>query len=215
MKEIPFRYIMFPKYNILCHEGSEIPNMDLLKQRILKEGKIMGNDILQVDSFLNHQIDVDLFNKIGREFYRYFGGEKISKILTIEASGIGIACITAQYFNVPVVFAKKVDTKSLNRNAYESEVYSLTKGKGYKIRVTKDYISPGEKILIIDDFLANGNSVMGLIDIIKAAGAELAGVGIVIEKGFQRGGKMLRGMGIKLYSLVTIDSMESGKISFA
>jgi xanthine phosphoribosyltransferase len=188
--------------------------MDLLKQRIVSEGKVIGQDILKVDSFLNHQIDVQLFNEMGKEFHKCFANDGVTKILTIEASGIGIACITAQYFNVPVVFAKKMDSRNLGKDTYESEVYSYTKGKGYKIRVSKKYILPGEKVLVIDDFLANGNAVLGLKEIVATAGAELIGAGIVIEKGFQNGGKLLRGKGIKVCSLAVIKSMEDGKICF-
>ncbi len=188
--------------------------MELLKKKILTHGRVNGNDVLKVDSFLNHQIDIQLYNEIGKEFKSIFLSENINKILTIEASGIGLACITAQYFNVPVVFAKKHDSKNMDAAAYESEVYSFTKAKNYKIRVSKQYILAGDRILIIDDFLANGKAVLGLRDIIGQAGATLCGVGIVIEKGFQDGGKSLREMGINLRSLAIIKSMEGGKIVF-
>lgn len=188
--------------------------MDLLKQRILRDGQVIGHDILKVDSFLNHQIDVKLFNAIGKEFKTIFGSEKITRILTIEASGIGIACIAAQYFDVPVVFAKKTESRNLDSAAYESEVYSFTKGKSYKIRVSKKYLNPSDTILIIDDFLANGKAVLGLKDIVEQAGATLAGVGIVIEKGFQEGGKALRDMGLNIKSLAVIQSMDSETIKF-
>lgn len=187
-------------------------NMDLLKQRILQDGRVIGNDILKVDSFLNHQIDVGLYNEIGKEFKRLFDTGKITKILTIEASGIGIACITAQYFGVPVIFAKKTESRNLDTATYESEVYSFTKGKSYKIRVSKRFINQDDTILIIDDFLANGKAVLGLKDIIEQADASLAGVGIVIEKGFQDGGRILRNMGINLKSLAIVESMENGVI---
>lgn len=188
--------------------------MQLLKQRILENGRVVGKDVLKVDSFLNHQIDVNLFNEIGKEFKERFKDKPITKILTIEASGIGIACITAQYFNVPVVFAKKTESKNLDKETYESEVYSFTKDKNYKIRVSKKYIQPEDHVLIIDDFLANGRAVLGLKEIVDSAGATLEGTGIVIEKGFQEGGKLLREKGISVSSLAIIKSMENGKIEF-
>ncbi len=188
--------------------------MELLRQRILKDGKVIGNDILKVDSFLNHQMDVQLFNEMGKEFSRLFAHKKVTKILTIEASGIGIACIAAQYFNVPVVFAKKSDAKNLDSEAYLSEVFSFTKGKSYIIRVSKNYIDSEDSILIIDDFLANGKAALGLADIVGQAGAGLAGVGIAIEKGFQDGGKLLREKGIELHSLAIVNSMKDGGITF-
>ena len=187
--------------------------MQFLKQKILEEGRVLGQDILKVDSFLNHQIDVKLFNEIGKEFKEEFYNKKITKILTIEASGIGIACITAQYFDVPVVFAKKTESKNLDQDTFESEVFSYTKGKSYKIRVAKRYMNPGDRVLIIDDFLANGKAVLGLKDIVDKAGAVLVGVGIVIEKGFQDGGRNLRSLGLNVKSLATIQSMKDGKIT--
>lgn len=188
--------------------------MELLEQRILRDAAVIGDDILKVDMFLNHQIDVDLLNDMGKEFYRLFGDMGITKILTIEASGIGIACIAAQYFSVPVVFAKKGNHKNVGSNVYTSEVFSFTKGISYTITVSKDYIKPEDNILVIDDFLANGKAIMGLKDIIDQAGASLAGVGIAIEKGFQPGGKMIRDNGIKVESLAIVDSMKDGKIKF-
>lgn len=188
--------------------------MKLLKQRILTEGRVIGEDILKVDSFLNHQIDINLYNEMGKEFKERFKNKKIDRILTIESSGIGIACIAAQYFNVPVVFAKKFESKNLDNETFQSEVYSFTKGKSYIIRVSKRYIQPGDNVLIIDDFLANGKAVLGLKDIIDKAGANLAGVGIVIEKGFQNGGKLLRDMGIDVNSLAVVKSMGNGEIEF-
>lgn len=188
--------------------------MELLKERILKDGKVIGNDILKVDSFLNHQIDIELYNEMGKEFKRLFDGEKISKILTIEASGIGIACITAQYFNVPVVFAKKTEARNMDESTYESEVYSFTKAKSYRIRVSKRFIRPEDRVLVIDDFLANGKAVLGLKDIVDQSGAALIGVGIVIEKGFQEGGRLLRSRGLRVESLAVIKSMENGKVEF-
>ncbi|WMM25381.1 xanthine phosphoribosyltransferase [Tissierella sp. MB52-C2] len=188
--------------------------MELLKQRINKDGDIKEGNIVKVDSFLNHQIDVDLLNEIGKEFKSRFSSEKIDKILTIEASGIAIAVVASQYFNVPVVFAKKTDSKNLDQDTYESNVYSYTKDKTYTIRVSKKYLNKGENILIVDDFLAKGKAAEGLIDIIKQSNCNLAGVGIVIEKGFQNGGKNLRDQGIKLESLAIVDSIENDKIIF-
>ena len=139
--------------------------MELLKQKILEEGRVVGEGILKVDSFLNHQIDIHLLNEIGKEFKRRFSHEKITKILTIEASGIGIACVAAQYFNVPVVFAKKTESKNLDGDTFQSEVHSFTKGKSYRIRVSKRYLQPEDRILVIDDFLANGKAALGLKEI--------------------------------------------------
>jgi xanthine phosphoribosyltransferase len=183
-------------------------NVQLLKERILKEGRILEGNILKVDSFLNHKIDVELLNEIGKEFKKRFHDKNVTKILTIEASGIAIAVIAAQYFNVPVVFAKKTESKNLDKEVYEGSVYSYTKAKQYKIRVSKKYISKEDNILIIDDFLANGQAILGLKEIIDGAGANLAGVGIVIEKGFQTGGGLLREAGINIESLAIIDSLE-------
>lgn len=188
--------------------------MQLLKDRILSDGKVIGSDILKVDSFLNHQIDVQLFNEMGKEYFRRFKNDQITKILTIEASGIGIACITAQYFNVPVVFAKKIESRNLDKDTYESEVYSFTKDKNYKIKVSKKYIDKEDRILIIDDFLANGKAIIGLKDIVDQAGATLVGAGIAIEKGFQGGGKALREQGVRIESLAIIQSMEQGRLIF-
>lgn len=188
--------------------------MQLLKEKILAEGQVIGHDILKVDRFLNHQIDVDFLNLIGQEFYRRFEGRPVTKILTIEASGIAVACITAQYFHTPVVFAKKSQAKNLDKKFYTSQVYSFTREAAYNIFVAKDYINPDDGVLIIDDFLANGRAVRGLIDIVKQAGANLAGVGIVIEKGFQEGGELLRGAGVDVKSLAIIGSMEKGEVVF-
>ncbi len=189
--------------------------MELLKQRILKDGKVIGSDILKVDSFLNHQMDVQLFNEMGKEFYRLFAEEKITKILTIESSGIGIACIAAQYFNVPVVFAKKTEARTLDSDTYLTEVFSFTKGKTYNVRVSKKYINSNDVVLIIDDFLANGKAALGLADIAGQAGAKVAGVGIAIEKGFQDGGKLLRDNGLRVESLAVVRSMKDGTVTFS
>lgn len=189
--------------------------MEKLKEKILTEGRISGNDILKVDSFLNHQLDIAFLNEIGKEFSKRFEGQKIDKILTIEASGIAIASIASQHFgNVPVVFAKKVESKNLDKDVYESEVYSFTKAKNYTIRVSKRYLNKGENILVLDDFLANGRAAIGLNELVEKAQANLVGVGIVIEKGFQDGAKLLDEKNINLQSLVVLESIENGQIKF-
>ncbi len=188
--------------------------MELLEKRILQEGKFLPGGVIKVDSFLNHQMDIRLIDKLGQEFFEIFSGNEITKILTVEASGIGIACIAAGYFDVPVVFAKKSEAKNMSDGVYSSIVTSFTRGRDFLIRVDKNYILPSDKILIIDDFLAQGNAVLGLIDIIDQAGAELAGVGICIEKAFQPGGAKLREMGVELHSLAIVDIDESGNYVF-
>lgn len=188
--------------------------MELLKKAILEKGSVAGKDILRVDSFLNHQIDIDLYNSIGKEFKRRFDNTHVTKILTIEASGIGIACIAAQYFSVPVLFAKKTESLNIDVDCFESQVYSFTRQKDYKIRVNKKYLNKEDKVLIIDDFLANGKAAIGLADIVEQAGAEIAGIGIVIEKGFQEGGKILRQKGFRVESLAIIESMDNEQIKF-
>lgn len=188
--------------------------MELLKERIINDGYVIGTKVLKVDSFLNHQIDVALFNEIGKEFKRRFKDKHITKILTVEASGIGIACIAAQYFNVPVVFAKKHEAVNLDAEVYETEVYSFTKNKSYMIRAAKKFLAKEDKVLIIDDFLANGNAAKGLIDIVRQAGAESVGVGIVIEKAFQEGRSKVEQTGVLVESLAIITSMTEGNIVF-
>lgn len=188
--------------------------MKLLEDRIVKDGKVIGDRILKVDSFLNHQIDVTLFNEMGKEFREIFKNDEVTKLLTIESSGIAVACMAAQSFNVPVVFAKKHEASNLDSQTYQSSVYSFTKDKHYKIRVSKNYISSEDKVLIIDDFLANGNAAMGLADIVMQAGAKIVGVGIVIEKGFQGGRKVLEDAGIRVESLAIVESMRDGSICF-
>lgn len=188
--------------------------MELLEQRILAEGKVIGNDCLKVDMFLNHQVDVGLLNEIGKEFHRLFADCNINKIVTIEASGIGIACIAAQYFSVPVVFAKKGANKNIGSNLYTADVYSFTKGSTTTIAISKDYLNENDRVLIIDDFMANGKAAHGLINIINQAGAKVEGIGIVIEKGFQAGGDSLRSLGYRVESLAIIRSMENGEIIF-
>lgn len=181
--------------------------MKALKDRIIKDGNIREGNVLKVDSFLNHQIDVNLLDEIGKEFKRRFEGEKINKILTIEASGIAIACIAARHFNVPVVFAKKSKTKNIAGDVYTSKVESFTHGRVYDIMVSKDFLNPEDHVLILDDFLANGQALLGLSQIVKDSGATVAGAGIVIEKGFQDGGKLLRESGLRVESLAIVDSM--------
>lgn len=188
--------------------------MELLKQKIRENGVFIGTDIVKVDMFLNHMLDIRLLEEMGKEFKRRFESEHITKILTVEVSGIAIACMAAREFDVPVVFAKKTEAKNLSSDTYCSEVYSFTKGKTYKIRVAKEYLNENDNVLIIDDFLANGKALLGLMDIANQAGAKIAGVGIAIEKGFQPGGKQIRDMGINLQSLAIIDSVENGQAVF-
>lgn len=181
--------------------------MKALKDRIVKDGKIREGNVLKVDSFLNHQLDIDLFEQMGEEFKRRFEGKKVTKILTIEASGIAIACIAARYFKVPVVFAKKTQTKNIAGDVYTSKVESFTHGKVYDIIVAKEFLKPEDEVLIIDDFLANGKALLGLTKLVQNAGATVVGAGIAIEKGFQDGGKLIRESGIHLESLAIIDAM--------
>lgn len=188
--------------------------MELLKQRILKDGTVKPGGILKVDNFLNHCIDVELYNEIGKEFKRRFEGEEINKILTVEASGIGIACVTAQYFNCPVVFAKKKLSKNLDGDLYITQIQSFTKGVTYDVIVSKKFLAPEDKVLIIDDFLAKGMALMGLIDICSQAGAKIVGAGIVIEKVFQNGGKLVKEKGIRLESLARISHMNDDSVVF-
>ncbi len=190
--------------------------MRLLEERIKKDGVVKPGNVLKVDSFLNHQMDVQLFNEMGAEFKRLFADKPINKILTIEASGIGIACVVAQHFNVPVVFAKKTQSINLDGEMYTSKIESFTHKRIYDVIVSKKFISSEDHVLIIDDFLANGCAVKGLIEIIKSAGATVEGVGIAIEKGQQIGGKELRAQGLQVESLAIIESMndETGEIVF-
>lgn len=189
--------------------------MELLKERIRKDGIVKPGNVLKVDSFLNHQMDIELINEIGQEFKRLFAAEPITKILTIEASGIGIACLTAQYFNVPVVFAKKSQSINLDGDVYSAKVESYTHKRVYDVILSKKFLTADDHVLIIDDFLANGCALRGLIDIVNCAGASIAGAGIVIEKGFQCGGKAIRESGIRLESLAIIESMTDDSLTFA
>ena len=189
--------------------------MKLLEDRIRRDGKIKSGNVLKVDSFLNHQMDVKLFAEIGKEFLRLFGDCGVTKILTIEASGIGIACVTAQYFDSPVIFAKKNKTKNMAGVVYTSKVESYTHGKVYDIIVSKEFLRPEDRVLLIDDFLANGSALMGLIKLVQDAGATLVGAGICVEKAFQPGGQMVRDLGVRVESLARIRSMsEDGHIEF-
>ena len=181
--------------------------MKLLEDRIIADGKIGEGDVLKVDSFLNHQIDVTFLCELGKEFYRLFSDCGVNKILTIEASGIGLACITAQFFDVPVVFAKKTKTNNIYSDVYTSKVESYTHSKTYDIVVSKEFLNPGDRVLIIDDFLAKGSAITALADLIDNAGAHTVGAGIVIEKSYQSGAKLVRDRGIRLESLARIESM--------
>ena len=183
--------------------------MNFLEERILKDGIIKEVNVLKVDSFLNHQMDIDLFNEIGREFKKRFEGKEINKILTIEASGIGIACIAAQHFHVPVVFAKKSQSINLEGEMLVAEVESFTHKCKNNVIVAKKFLNPEDKVLIIDDFLANGCALQGLIQIVQSAGASVEGIGIVIEKGFQSGGRIIRNLGFQLESLAIIEKMNA------
>ena len=182
--------------------------MKLLEERIKKDGRVLPGNILKVDGFINHQMDIALLNELGREFARRFSGCGINKILTIEASGIGIACIAAQYFDAPVVFAKKNRSSNIPEQVYTSKVESFTHGRTYDIMVSKEVLGPDDVVLVIDDFLAMGNAAVGLCSLIEGAGARLAGVGIVVEKGFQPGGERLRSQGIRVESLAIVDAMD-------
>ena len=188
--------------------------MEVLKQRILKDGRAAGAGILKVDSFLNHQIDVELMEQIGEEFHRHFKGEKITKILTIESSGIAIAAFVAKAFKVPLLFAKKTMSKNMDGEILTAPVLSYTKGLTYLINVSKKFLGPEDNILLIDDFLANGSALLGLADIVKQSGAKLAGAGIVIEKSYQPGRQRAEEEGIKVYSLVRIDEIAEGRLKF-
>ncbi len=188
--------------------------MQLLKDRILKDGKVKKGNVLKVDSFLNHQIDVHLLTEIAKEFKKRFAGEEISKILTIEASGIGIACIVAQEFGVPVLFAKKNKTKNISADVYTYPVHSFTHGITYDIMVSKEFLHKEDKVLLIDDFLANGQALNGLYHLVEEVGATVVGAGIVIEKGFQPGGKNLREAGLRIESLAIVESMTDDSLTF-
>lgn len=190
--------------------------MKLLEERIRKDGIVKEGNVLKVDSFLNHQMDTDLFNEMGKEFKRLFADKPINKILTIEASGIGIACIVAQHFHVPVVFAKKSQSINIDGDVYSTKIESFTHKKVYDVIVSKKYIGKDDHILLIDDFLANGCALEGLINLVQSAGATVEGIGIAVEKGFQEGGKRIREKGVQLESLAIVDAIDSktGEITF-
>ena len=188
--------------------------MQLLEERIRKDGIVKPGNILKVDSFLNHQMDIPFINELGKEFKRRFADAPITKILTIEASGIGIACLVAQHFNVPVVFAKKAQSLNLDGEMYCTKVQSFTHKRVYDVILSKNFLSAEDHVLIIDDFLANGCALQGLMEIVKESGAVLEGAGIVIEKGFQNGGDSLREQGIRVESLAIVDSMTDDSVSF-
>lgn len=188
--------------------------MQLLEERIRKDGIVKPGNILKVDSFLNHQMDIPFINELGKEFKRRFAEAPITKILTIEASGIGIACLVAQHFNVPVVFAKKAQSLNLDGEMYCTKVQSFTHKRVYDVILSKKFLSTEDHVLIIDDFLANGCALQGLMEIVKESGAVLEGAGIVIEKGFQNGGDSLRDQGIRVESLAIVDSMTDDSVSF-
>jgi len=185
--------------------------MDLLKERIRKDGQVLAGNILKVGSFLNHQIDIDMLDKIGEEFVRLYAGYPVNKILTIEASGIAIACSIARILRVPVVFAKKRKSGNVNEECYFSSVYSFTNAKNYNVMVSKQYLSDKDNLLLVDAFLANGSALSGLVDIANQSGAKIIGACIVIEKGFQDGGQRLRDKGLRIESLAIIDSMSEEK----
>lgn len=190
--------------------------MKLLEERIRKDGTVKEGNVLKVDSFLNHQMDIDLFNEMGKEWARLFADCPITKILTVEASGIGIACVAAQHFHVPVVFAKKTQSLNIDGEVYSTKIQSFTHKKVYDVIVSKKFIKPEDHILIIDDFLANGCALEGLLEIVKEAGATVEGIGIAVEKGFQKGGDLIRSKGVRLESLAIVESMDAktGEITF-
>ena len=190
--------------------------MELLEERIRKDGIVKEGNVLKVDNFLNHQMDIELFNEMAKEWKKRFEGKNINKILTIEASGIGIACIVAQHFNVPVVFAKKSKSINIEGEMYVAEVESFTHKTKNQVIVAKKFLNEEDRVLIIDDFLANGCALQGLISIVQSAGATVEGIGIAIEKGFQSGGRIIRNFGYQLESLPIVESMdpETGTVHF-
>ena len=211
-KDDKIRDMISWKFNIIIRMN----DMKLLEERIRKDGILKEGNVLKVDNFLNHQMDIELFNEMGKEWKKLFADKNINKVLTIEASGIGIACIVAQYFNVPVVFAKKAQSINIDGEVYSTKIESFTHKKVYDVIVSKKYIGPEDHVLIIDDFLANGCALQGLIQLVEDAGATVEGIGIAIEKGFQQGGEIIRNKGIKLESLAIVDGMnpETGEITY-
>ena len=188
--------------------------MKLLEERIKKDGKALGKTVLKVDSFINHQVDSEFMDALGKDFAEHFKEYGITKVFTIESSGIAPALMTAKYLDVPMVMLKKQTSKILNGKVYQTRVTSFTKGTSYELTLYQDYIDQNDKVLLIDDFLANGCALLGLIDIVKKSGATLEGAGIVIEKGFQHGGQQIRDMGVRLESLAIIDSMTDDSLTF-
>ncbi len=208
------RIISYNMTNNLLTKG--IITMNFLEERIMKDGVVKEGNILKVDSFLNHQMDVKLFKQIGEEFKRRFAGKNINKIITIEASGIGIACIVAECFDVPVVFAKKSQSVNIDGDVYSAEVESFTHKCKNQVLISKKFVGPEDHVLIIDDFLANGCALQGLISIVNQAGGTVEGIGIAVEKGFQQGGQIIRNLGYQLESIAIVDGMNAadGSISF-
>lgn len=190
--------------------------MKLLEERIREDGVVKEGNVLKVDSFLNHQMDIELFNEMGKEWARLFADRSVTKILTVEASGIGIACVAAQHFHVPVVFAKKTQSLNIDGEVYSTKIQSFTHKKIYDVIVSKKFIKPEDHILIIDDFLANGCALEGLLQIVEDAGATVEGIGIAVEKGFQKGGDLIREKGVRVESLAIVESMDAatGEIVF-
>lgn len=188
--------------------------MKLLEERIRKDGVVIDDEVLKVDRFLNHQMDINLFVEMGKEWARLFGAENVTKILTIEASGIGIACVAAEQFNCPVIFAKKSKTRNIAGEVYSTTVKSFTHGNISTVIVSKQFLRPEDKVLLIDDFLANGAALEGLIDLVHQSGATLVGAGIAVEKAFQPGGERIRSMGVRVESLARVKSMKGGNIEF-
>lgn len=188
--------------------------MKLLEERIRRDGVVEDGQVLKVDRFLNHQMDVCLFEEMGKEWARLFGAENVTKILTIEASGIGIACVAAEQFNCPVIFAKKSRTRNIAGEVYSTKVKSFTHGNVSTVIVSKQFLRPEDKVLLIDDFLANGAALEGLIDLVEQSGATLVGAGIAVEKAFQPGGERIRARGIRVESLARVKRMEPGEIEF-
>lgn len=188
--------------------------MQLLENAILEHGRVKDGEVLKVDAFLNHQMDVALINELGKEFFCRFGDQSVTKILTIEASGIGIACITAQHFGVPVVFAKKTQSRNIDGEVLISQVTSFTHQRNYDIIVSARFLDPSDRVLLIDDFLAKGSAMLGLISLVRQSGATIVGAGICIEKGFDVGGEAIRSLGISVESLAIIKELQDGKIIF-
>ena len=208
------RIISYNMTNNLLTKG--IITMNFLEERIMKDGVVKEGNILKVDSFLNHQMDVKLFKQMGEEFKRRFAGKNINKIITIEASGIGIACIVAECFDVPVVFAKKSKSVNIDGDVYSAEVESFTHKCKNQVLISKKFVGPEDHVLIIDDFLANGCALQGLISIVNQAGGTVEGIGIAVEKGFQQGGQIIRNLGYQLESIAIVDGMDAadGSINF-